>query len=815
MEHNRLPTHSPQNQSLPTDSNSLPALLESAMARQRGGDLAGAARLYLQILQREPRHFEALHCLGVARAQAGDPAAAERHLADAVEVDPGSAEAMLHLAHVRMTLGQAQNALSAYEQALTLRPEYPEALYGHGNALVALARHAEAVESYDRVLALVPNRPEALTNRGNALHDLGRFDEALASYDRALALLPQAPLLHNNRGNTLRELKRHAEALASLDRALSLDPRYLDARVNRGAVLQDLKRHTEALAEFDRALALNPRAAALHSLRAGALHDLNRHADAIEGYQRALQIEPANPDILYDYAGVLRDLTRYDDALASLDRALAARPDFVKAINNRVQCLRALRRHEEAVEAITRLLALAPGWDYAQGDLFHSRAHCCDWAEHAQRAQQLIRSVANGRKADTPLAFQAVTDAAAAQRRCAEIYATDKYPARAPLWSGVPYAHDRIRVAYVSADFREHPVSYLMAGVFACHDRGRFEVTGISLQPDDGSPASRSVRAALGNVVDVFGKTDAAIAALLHEMEIDIAVDLMGYTLGARTAIFAHRPAPVQVSYLGYAGTSGTRYMDYLIADRIAVPPERRAHYSEHIAWMPDSFQGNGERPRIGATRPARSAAGLPEAGFVFCCFNNSYKITPALFERWLALLQAATGSVLWLYAGDPVVPRNLREEARRRGVDPARLVFAERLPYAEYLARLRLADLFLDTLPFNAGTTASDALWAGVPVLTCPGDAFAARMAASLLTAVGLPELIAANADDYSALALKLATTPSVLAEVRDRLSRNRADCALFDTQRFCRNLESAYRTMWERCRRGEAPAGFDVEPG
>ncbi len=785
------------------------------MARQRAGDFAAAARLYLQVLEREPRHFEALHHLGLVRAQAGDPAAAERHLAEAIAVNPRSAEARLHLAYVRMAVGQAQGALAAYEQALSLKPDYPEALYGRGNALQALGRHAEAVESYDRVLALVPDRPEALTNRGNSLHDLGRFDEALSSYDRALALLPEVPLLHNNRGNTLRALKRHAEALASLDRALALDPRYLEARVNRGSVLQDLKRHPEALAEFDRALALDPRIAALHSLRAGALHDLNRHADAVAGYLRALQIEPANPDILYDYAGVLRDLARYDDALASLDRALAVRPEDVKAINNRIQCLRALHRHEEAVQGITRLLALAPEWDYARGDLFHSRAHCCDWADHAQGAQDLMQAVADGRRADTPLAFLAVTDAAAAQRRCAEIHAADKYPARAPLWRGEPYAHDRIRVAYVSADFREHPVSYLMTGVFARHDRSRFEITGISLQPDDGSPASRSARAALGNVVDVLGKTDAEIAALLRGMEIDIAVDLMGHTLGARTAIFTYRPAPVQVNYLGYPGTSGAPCMDYIIADRIVVPAERQAHYSERIAWMPDTFQANDDRRLIDAARPERSAAGLPEAGFVFCCFNHSYKITPAFFERWLALLRAVPGSVLWLYAGDPVVPRNLREEARRRDVDPERLVFAGRLPYADHLARLQLADLFLDTLPFNAGTTASDALWAGVPVLTCPGDALAARMAASLLTAAGLPDLVAANADDYSALALKLATTPSALADVRDRLSRNRTGCALFDTQRFCRNLESAYRTMWERCRRGEAPAAFDVEPG
>jgi protein O-GlcNAc transferase len=289
-------------------------------------------------------------------------------------------------------------------------------------------------------------------------------------------------------------------------------------------------------------------------------------------------------------------------------------------------------------------------------------------------------------------------------------------------------------------------------------------------------------------------------------------VDLMGHTHGQRMAIFAHRPAPVQVNYLGYPGTSGAPYLDYLIADPVVVTAEQRAHYSEHIVYMPDCFQGNDDQRRIGAVRPTRSEAGLPEAGFVFCCFNNSYKITPSTFDHWLDLLQAVPGSVLWLFADHPVVSRNLREEARRRGVDPARLIFAGRLPYAEHLARLQLADLFLDTVPFSAGATASDALWAGVPVLTCPGEAFASRMSASLLHAAGLPELVTASTSDYSALAFKLAMTPPMLADLRARLTRNRSQCALFDTARFCRNLEAAYQNMWNRYRRGDAPGSFNV---
>ena len=371
----------------------------------------------------------------------------------------------------------------------------------------------------------------------------------------------------------------------------------------------------------------------------------------------------------------------------------------------------------------------------------------------------------------------------------------------------MPYAHDRIRVAYVSADFREHPVSYLMAGVFACHDRTRFEVTGISLRPDDGSPTSRSVRAALGNVVDVLGKTDAEIAALLHGMEIDIAVDLMGHTLGGRTAIFAHRPAPVQVN--SAILTSGAPYMDYLIADRVIVPPGARRTIPS--ASLHAGHLSGERRPAPRRLDQARaSGGGIAETGFAFAVSNatrsrqrNSSAGRPAA---------GCDGQRVVLYADYPWC-RATCARARRRGVDPARLA----------LAGTAYADIWPGCIWRTCSSTRCRSMpgrppacaVGGVPVLTRPGDAFAARMAASLLTMAGLPELIAANADDYSALALKLATTPSALADVRARLSRNRTNCALFDTQRFCRNLESAYRTMRERCRRGEAPAGFDVEPG
>ncbi len=791
-------------------------MFENAAARHQAGDLVAAERLYLEILQRSPQHGATLHQLGLIAAQSGNLDAALRYLEAAVAAEPRAVEAGVHLAQIRMARGELREATAGYEHVLGIHANDAQTWYGYGNALHALGRTDDALAAYNRALVLAPGRVEALTHRGNVLHDRGRFAEALADYDQALQQMPGLAMLHNNRGNTLRALQRPAEALASVDRALAIEPGFHEARINRGNLLQDAGNSAAALAEYEQVLALNPGAAMVHRLCADALHDLHREQEAVAAYQRALQIDPADVESLCNYAILLYQQAGYEEALAHLDRALIAAPDNLKAINNRAQCLRALGRHEEAVVALSRLLELAPDWEYAPGELFHSRAHCCDWNGYEQNRLALLAAVESGRKADTPLAFLAVSSSSAAQRICAQSHIADKYPARVPpLWSGAVYNHDRIRVAYVSADFCEHPVSYLMAGVFEHHDRQRFEFTGFALRNDDGSPTARRVRSALGNVIDVQARSDGEIATLLREMEIDIAVDLMGHTFNCRTEIFARRPAPVQVNYLGFPGTMGAPYMDYLIADPVVVPPDRQADYAEKIVYLQYCFQANDDRRVIASRKPARADAGLPASGFVFCCFNNSYKITPQVFGLWMDLLHQVPGSVLWLLAEQPVVVRNLGAQARNRGIDPARLVFAGRLPYADHLARLQLADLFLDTLPFNAGTTASDALWAGVPVLTCSGEAFASRMAASLLNAMGLPELITDQAEDYAALALKLATSPQSLTDLRNRLAQQRTQYPLFDTAGFCRGLESAYCEMMARSRRGEAPQSFAVQSG
>jgi predicted O-linked N-acetylglucosamine transferase (SPINDLY family) len=413
-----------------------------------------------------------------------------------------------------------------------------------------------------------------------------------------------------------------------------------------------------------------------------------------------------------------------------------------------------------------------------------------------------------------PFALTAVSADPEEQRLCAGLYSAERVKSRERVWKGQRYRHGKIRVAYLSADFREHAVAYCVAELIELHDRSRFEIVGASFGTDDGGATRARLVRTFDRFIDLRPLGDRAAAKLLCEAEIDIAVDLMGHTRAARSGILAHRPAPVQAGYLGHPGTVGADFLDYILADKFALPEKHQAFFSEKVVYLPDSYQANDRRREIAAEARTREEVGLPAEGFVFCCFNNSYKINPRMFDVWMRLLAGVPGSVLWLFEDIASVGSNLRKEARARGVDPDRLVFAPRLPAAEYRARCRLADLCLDTLPYNGHGTTGDMLWCGVPVLTCAGTTFPGRVAGGLLRAVGLPELIVRDLAEYEETALRFASDRTLLAELRGRLARNRSSAALFDTDRFRRHIESAYTTMWEIAQHGEDPRSFAVEP-
>ncbi|HEV2978911.1 MAG TPA: tetratricopeptide repeat protein [Casimicrobiaceae bacterium] len=753
--------------------------MQRAAAFFRAGDLASAERLCRAVLSAKPDDFDALHLSAMVAAGGGRLEEADRLLSRALGAHRGSADAHANLGNIRSARGLLAQALASYDRALEMKPEFPEALNARGIVLQRLRRYGEALASHELALKLRPDFVAALSNRGTALKDLGRFDEAFESYDRALALKPDFVEALNNRGGALKDVGRLDEALQSYDRALALKPDLAVAHYNRGAVLSALKRHDEALPSYDRALALK--------------RDF--------------------PEALNNRGAALAVLGHHRDAVGSYDRALLLQPGFAEALNNRGAALSHLGRNEAASSDLEHALALNPELPFARGTLLHARMHCCDWRAYEEDSTRVIADVRAGKPAIEPFMFLGVSDSAEDQHRCSRSWVRDHcVPSASRLWNGNRYRHDRIRLAYVSAHFHERPLGYLMARLFELHDRSRFETIAISSGPDDRSVMRARLKAAFDRFIDVRQRSDREVVQLMRGLEIDIAVDRTSFTQGARPGIFAMRAAPIQVSYLAYPGTMGADFIDYVVADEVVIPPEHHAWYAEKVVYLPDSYFVNDSTRKIADRTPSRADLGLPERGFVFCCFNNNYKTTPQMFDVWMRLLRQVDGSVLWLLEGNAAAQNNLRREAAARHVHPDRLIFAPRVAHEDHLARHRQANLFLDTLPYNAHTTAIDALWAGLPVLTCIGTTFAGRVAASLLQAIGLPELITDSLDEYAALALRLAGDPARLGEIEQKLLAHRTSWPLFDTDRFRRHIEAAYIEMWERHQRGEPPASFSV---
>ncbi len=798
---------------LAIDPESLDALGNRAQLLYRSGRHEAAIASFDRMLAIRPDFAEGFFLRGNALAQVGRYAEALASYDRALKIRADVPEVLSNRGNALEALLRYDEALASYDAALALKPDFAQAHNNRASLLLTLKRHEEALAGLDRALALVPDYAEAHNNRGNALSALKRHEEALASYQRALALKPDYAEAISNCGNALAALERHEDALAHFDQALALAPGYALAWYNRGNALSALRRYEDALASYERALALAPDYAEALDNRGNALLNLNRHEEALASFDHALALNPANAGAHNNRGSTLSALKQQELALASYDAALALKPDFVDALANRGNVLKDLRRHEEALASFEQALALEPEHVDASVGVAEVVLSMCDWARTGPLAGELAARVAANKPTVAPFTLLAYCDDPALQLACAKTFVADRMPELPkPLWTGPPVRHDRIRIAYLSADFHRHATAYLVAELFELHDRSRFEIVGVAFDPDDGSEMRRRLVNAFDQFHDVRTRSNHEAAQLLHSLEVDIAVDLKGHTGDSRLGIFAYRGAPIQASYLGYPGTVGAEFIDYVIADPVVAPLDHAPFYVEKIVQLPDCYQVNDRKRTIAERLPTRAEAGLPPDGFVFCCFNNNYKITAPVFDVWMRLLQAVPGSVLWLLRDNAGAERNLRRAAQARGIDPARLIFAARADLADHLARHRLADLVLDTLPYNAHTTASDALWAGVPLVTCQGNAFAGRVGASLLRATGLGELVTHNLPDYEALALRLATDAALLGAFRQRLAQNRETCPLFDAERFRRHIEAAYTTMWEIWQRGEPPKSFSV---
>lgn len=712
------------------------------------GFLDQAEAGYQEILNRAPRHHPSLGMLGILGIQRN----------------------------------RLDDALRYADLAIAIEPRISNTHATRGNALHGLKRYEEATQAYQTALVLDPDAHDVLTNLANALKRLGRFEQALQCYDRALEISPTSIDTHYNRGVALLEKGRHADALRSFDAVLERSKDDRDAQIRRIYALYGLHRHQEALAESELVVVNNPSSVDAWRARGHVLLGMERSIQAADAFERAISLSASLP------------------AGSGEDHFLAAR------------ALVAGHRHDEAFLHFEQALKSDPVPAYAAGDHFLAMAQTLRWHDFDRIKDRLCEDTLQGKPAATPFVMAVGCDYPEAIRQAGVTFMEHYFPSAAALPAPERTDHERIRLGYFSADFHAHATTLLITELLEKHDPSRFEVFLFSFGPSASDDMTHRLSRSAGHFFDVSQESDDAICALSRRLEIDIAIDLKGYTQNCRPRIFAGRAAPVQVNYLGYPASMGATFIDYIVGDAIVTPPEHTAFYTEQIVTLPHCYQPNGPGlrsfvPMQGDRAIARHAAGLPPNGFVFCCFNNNYKIAPTVFAIWMRILHAVPDSVLWLYRMDRRIEPRLRQEAVKHGISPERLVFAPPQLLPEHLCRHALADLFLDTFPCNAHTTGSDALWAGLPLLTCLGTTFAGRVAASLLHAVGLPEMVMPTHEAYRAKAIELANAPNELARQREHLRVARTNAPLFDIDRYRRDIEDAYRTMHERQMRREPP--------
>jgi predicted O-linked N-acetylglucosamine transferase (SPINDLY family) len=675
--------------------------------------------------------------------------------------------------------------------------------------LYRAGRISEALAAFAALAAEYEDDSRLLIVCATASLKHGERARGLSLLARALELEPDNALAHYQLGVALDEQQRVREALDHYEQAIRAMPNFAEAHNNRGVALKALGRVEQALASFERAIALNPDYGKAHANLGNALGQLKRSSEALRAYDRAIHLDPGHAEAHCNRGVVLRELGRLNESLASIDRAIALKPDRADSHGHRGESLHDLGRLDEASASFERAVELQPEGGLWLGWLFDAKRAVCDWQDLDGIASKLLAAIDSGQRAIDPFSALLLSGAPQLHRRVAERWAAElAVEPHGPGQMPALQRGGRIRLGYFSADFHYHATLHLVMDMFEAHDRSRFELFGFSFGQTTDDDWGRRARRCFDRFFDVRSQSDGEIAELARSLNLDVAVDLKGFTTGSRAGIFARRCAPIQISYLGYPGTMGAPFIDYLIADHTVIPPASRQYYTERIAYLPGCYQPNRRNSSVTIDEvPTRSACGLPDDRFVFCCFSNSNRITPSMFDCWMRILQRVETSVLWLLESNRWVRANLQAEAARRGVDPGRLLFSPFRPVEEQLGRLRHAQLFLDTLPYNAHTTASDALRVGVPLLTQIGEAFAGRVAASLLSSLGLQELITGSPQEYEELAVALARDPERLGAIRQRLAAAVAEGPLFNPSEICRHIEQLYETMCARHTAGLAP--------
>jgi len=801
-----------------------------------------ALDLYEQVLKRDANHFQVLNLMGIAYQQLGQVETGLAVFERALRVDKTHSITHSGAGACALKLGQFTKALEHLNHAISLAPNDPQVLINKGIALHKLGYFEQALKTYAFAIAKSPQNASAYFNLGCTLQEMnfdGVYDLTVKNYEISICLSPQDTSAYNNLGNVLKGQKHYSPAIQRFKNALQINPSLAVSQYNKGTTEFVAKNYTQAALSLIKAVELDPLSYMSWNNLGNSYKELSQYTLALRAYERVLDLTQAEPskETFYNTGIVQHELGLYEGAYSSYSRALALDPLYTDALNARAITQRHLKHFNQAIKDFETLLQVDPHFEYAVGNLLHTQMHIADWSSWNRYIQAppsssvikhhidfspithtditLDQLIFNAQKVSHPFPVLALYDDPSLHLKASQIWFLDKHSSLTLNKTISPYPSEiltklpkelfaikktRVRLAYLSADFHNHATAYLIAELLESHSKAEFEVYAISFGPKTQDEMQTRILRGVEHYVEASELSDLEIVQVCKSLDIDIAVDLKGYTLQSRFNIFTHRCAPIQVSYLGYPGTSGSNCIDYLIADKTCIPLGSEHFYTEKIVFMPDSYQVNDSKRRIKVSTQTRNEMGLPDDGFVFCCFNNTYKINPATFETWMHILSKVDKSVLWLLEDNETITRNLKASALSYNINPQRLVFAKRVPLDEHLGRHTHADLFLDTLPYNAHTTASDALWGGLPILTLKGNSFAGRVASSLLSAVGLEELISDSTQNYIDMAIYLASHTSELSKLKIRLQQNIPNSALFNAKQFTLQLESAYKTMLQR---------------
>ena len=770
--------------------------------------------ILLDILNSEPSHSKANELLSYVYAHEGNDEAAHQLLLAACNQIDCSPDALYYLGSSFLERREYQASIDHLERSLQKAGDFFEALHDIGAAQACLGYKDAALKSFTKALSLRHDSFELNFNIARLHDDFRNLDLAVSYYNKAIELNPDYAEAWSNKGVTLKELKKMDAALACYDRAIELKPNYAEAWSNKGVLLESLSQYSNAIVCYDRAIQLKPDYAEAWSNKGNALTELNRFDDALDCYNKTIALKPDYAEAWSNKGVLLESLNQDSGAIDCYDRAIELKPNYAEAWSNKGILLGKLKHHGEALECHKQTLLLKPTHHYSLGNLLTAKMHICDWSEFEFLLQNLFKNIFHDPEVIGSFQALSLTDDEAIHFEAAKNWANKYCALENPLAAiAILPRSKKIKIGYFTSDFCNHPVAHLIAELFELHDKNFFELIAFSFKPAPNDLMQVRLKNAFDQFIDVQHLSDREVAQLSRDLKIDIAVDLLGFTANARPRIFAYRAAPLQVNYLGYPGTMGAEYIDYIIADPTLIPIESQEHYSEKIACLPNCYQINDRKRIISDRQFSRRELDLPENGFVFCCFNNNYKILPPVFDGWMRILKSVEGSVLWLLEDTPQASENLQKEAALRSIPHERLIFAKRMPMPEHLARHRHADLFLDTSPYNAHTTASDALWSGLPVLTLSGKSFSSRVASSLLKAINLPELITSTQAEYETLAIVLANDAVQLKALKEKLAVNRLSTPLFDSSLFRGHIEAAYRKMIELQDGGLKPSHFYIE--